>query len=72
MLCSSGFYYFIFTNENEITDNFVGVSFDLMKTVFDVSESSQECNSTECSIPLAFMSEQHVVLEVRNNSPSPS
>jgi len=60
----TGFYYFIFTNDNEITDNFVGVYFDLMKTVFDVSESTEECNSTSCSLPLSFMSEQHVVLEV--------
>jgi len=30
---STGFYYFIFTNENEITDNFVAANFDLHKTV---------------------------------------
>lgn len=47
----TGFYYIHFTNENEITDNFVGVSFDLMKTVFDVSESSQECNSPSAASP---------------------
>jgi len=61
---STGFYYFIFTNDNEITNNFVAASFDLRKTVFDVTSRSQECNSTECRIPLSFMSQEHLVLEV--------
>jgi len=61
---STGFYYFIFTNDNEITNNFVAASFDVRKTVFDVRSRSQECNSTECRIPLSFMSEEHLVLEV--------
>merc|ERR1711928_289357 len=61
---STGFYYFIFTNDNEITNNFVAVSFDMRKTVFDVTSRSQECNSTECRIPLSFMSQEHLVLEV--------
>merc|ERR1719427_770311 len=60
---STGFYYFIFTNENEITDNFVAANFDLHKTVFDVRERVAECrNTTECS--LSFFSRQQVVLEV--------
>jgi len=61
---STGFYYFIFTNDNEITNNFVAASFDMRKTVFDVTSRSQECNSTECRIPLSFMSQEHLVLEV--------
>ncbi len=32
----TGFYYFIFANENEITDNFLSATFDMRKTVFDV------------------------------------
>ena len=60
-----GFYYFIFTNENEITSNFIAAHFDLHKTVFDVSEPEERCvNTTDCSLHLAFFSEQHVVLEV--------
>merc|ERR1712123_289889 len=62
---STGFYYFIFSNENEITDNFVAANFDMHKTVFDVSNSEEECsNTTDCSLPLTFFSQQHVVLEV--------
>ncbi len=61
----TGFYYFIFANENEITDNFLSATFDLHKTVFDVSDNVGNCtNSTECSLPLSFWSHEHVVLEV--------
>ena len=43
MVClqCTGFYYFIFTNDNEITNNFVAASFDMRKTVFDVTSRSQ-------------------------------
>ena len=34
---TTGFYYFIFANENEITANFIRAHFDMHKTVFDVS-----------------------------------
>ena len=64
-----GFYYFVFSNENEITNNFVAAHFDLHKTVFDVREQEQSClNTTDCSLDLAFFSEQHVVIEVRDCS----
>jgi len=62
---ASGFYYFIFSNENEITRNFIAANFELQKTVFDVSDYEEQChNSTSCSLPLTFMSTQHVVIEV--------
>jgi len=62
---TTGFYYFIFSNENEITSNFVAANFDMHKTVFDVANSEEECsNTTDCSLPLTFFSQQHVVLEV--------
>ena len=66
----SGFYYFIFANENEIQDNFLSAKFDLHKTVFDVSENAGNCTkSTHCELPLAFWSEDHVVLEVPDHQP---
>jgi len=62
---TSGFYYFIFTNENEITSNFVAASFEMHKTIFDVREAEDMCvNSTDCSLHLSFLSHQHVVIEV--------
>ena len=70
----SGFYYFIFANENEIRPNFMRVRFDLHKTVFDVSDAKDNCTNTgayeKCLLPLNFWSEDHVVLEVPENQPS--
>lgn len=61
----TGFYYFIFSNENELTDNFLSAHFDMHKTVFDVSDSIRNCTETEeCSMPLNFWSEEHLVIEV--------
>ncbi len=60
----TGFYYFIFANENEITDNFLFADFHLNKTAFDVSGAGRNCTGvTECSFPLAFWSGEQVVLE---------
>ena len=62
---TSGFYYFIFTNENEITSNFVAANFEMHKTVFDVRNYEDTCvNSTDCALNLSFSSKQHVVIEV--------
>ena len=66
----TGFYYFIFANENEITPNFMRVRFDLHKTVFDVNSATENCTDTmKCMLPLKFWSEDHVVLEVPENQP---
>ena len=66
----SGFYYFIFANENELTDNFLSAKFDLHKTVFDVSPNVKNCTeSSKCELPLTFWSEDHVVLEVPEYQP---
>ena len=61
----AGFYYFIFSNENEITSNFVAANFEMHKTIFDVRSYEDSCdNSTDCSLHLSFFSPQHVVIEV--------
>jgi hypothetical protein len=66
----TGFYYFIFANENEITDNFLSAKFDLHKTVFDVSNNEMNCTEAiKCVLPLKFWSEDHVVLEVPEYQP---
>ena len=62
---TAGFYYFIFTNENEITSNFVAASFEMHKTTFDVRSAEDRClNTTDCALHLSFFSRQHVVIEV--------
>ena len=58
----AGFYYFIFTNDNEITNNFVAASFDLRKTVFDVTSRSQVVS--DIIISVVFIA----VIEVINDS----
>merc|ERR1719427_743633 len=65
MVATTGFYYFIFGNENEITSNFIAANFELQKTVFNVDDHEEKClNTTKCSLPLTFMSTQQVVVEV--------
>ena len=66
---TAGFYYFIFTNENEITSNFVAASFEMHKTTFDVRSAEDRClNTTDCALHLSFFSRQHVVIEVSEPS----
>lgn len=61
----TAFYYFIFANENEMTDNFLSARFELHKTVFDVSNTLMNCTGlSKCELPLTFWSEDHVVIEV--------
>ena len=56
--------------ENEITKNFMRARFDLHKTVFDVSSAVENCTNTmSCTLPLAFWSQDHVVLEVPEEQP---
>ena len=67
----TGFYYFIFANENEITDNFVSAQFNLRKTAFEVENNVMNCtNVTDCSLPLTFLSHEHVVIEVPEYQPA--
>lgn len=69
MTDSAGFYYFIFTNENEITSNFVAANFEMRKTVFDLRTAENSCeNMTDCSLLLSFFSQQNVVIEVFANN----
>ena len=67
----TGFYYFIFANENEITENFVSAQFNLRKTAFEVENNVMNCtNVTDCSLPLTFLSHEHVVIEVPEYQPA--
>jgi len=61
----TGFYYFIFSNENEITNNTVIADIELNKTFFNTNHSVEACrNATECQLYLDFWSNQHVLVEV--------
>uniref|UniRef100_A0A6M2DFQ3 Putative conserved plasma membrane protein n=1 Tax=Xenopsylla cheopis TaxID=163159 RepID=A0A6M2DFQ3_XENCH len=63
---SNGYYFFVFSSENEVRDNFIQVQFNINRSVYNVTNSIAECrNSTEvCSLPLKFFSDEKLVLEL--------
>ncbi|XP_076645280.1 uncharacterized protein LOC143354816 [Halictus rubicundus] len=62
----NGYYFFVFNSENEIQPNYLRVNFDLLKTVYNISNPVHECkNSTkECSLPFKLFSNERTVLEL--------
>ncbi|XP_053985034.1 uncharacterized protein LOC128879681 isoform X2 [Hylaeus volcanicus] len=62
----NGYYFFVFNSENEIQPNFLRVRFDLLKTVYNISNPVHSCkNSTsECSLPFRIFSSERTVLEL--------
>ncbi|XP_075215596.1 uncharacterized protein LOC142321412 isoform X2 [Lycorma delicatula] len=68
---SNGYYFFVFNSENEVKPNFLRIHFRLEKTTYDVSKPLASCKNqtTPCSLPLSFWSQQKVVLQlpVRTN-----
>jgi len=61
----TGFYYFIFSNDNERRPNNVNAFIELNKTRFNTTASVDMCNnSTDCELHLSFFSNQHVLVEV--------
>ncbi|XP_076666153.1 uncharacterized protein LOC143367829 isoform X2 [Andrena cerasifolii] len=63
---TNGYYFFVFNSENEIQPNYVRVRFDLLKTVYNISNPVHACkNSTaECSLPFRIFSNERTVLEL--------
>ncbi|CAK9822366.1 hypothetical protein ANTRET_LOCUS911 [Anthophora retusa] len=63
---TNGYYFFVFNSENEIQPNYVRVRFDLLKTVYNISNPVHSCkNSTkECSLPFRIFSNERTVLEL--------
>ncbi|XP_046436834.1 uncharacterized protein LOC124188322 isoform X2 [Daphnia pulex] len=60
-----GYYYFIFSSANEKVRNKLSVKFDLLKTVFNLTEATDVChNSTSCNFPLSFYSSEKVVVSI--------
>ncbi|XP_067205465.1 uncharacterized protein [Linepithema humile] len=62
----NGYYFFVFNSENEIQPNYVRVKFDLLKTVYNTSNSVHACkNSTkECLLPFTIFSNERTILEL--------
>ncbi|XP_076030253.1 uncharacterized protein LOC143018616 isoform X2 [Oratosquilla oratoria] len=61
----TGTYYFVFSSDNEITDNKVLFNLTMDKVVYDVAPFHDLClNKTECSLPVGFWSKDQAVVEV--------
>ncbi|KAG8234861.1 hypothetical protein J437_LFUL013363 [Ladona fulva] len=62
---ANGYYFFVFTSENEVQTNFIHIHFDLRRRVYKVRDPVASCqNATHCELPLSFLSDQKVVLEL--------
>lgn len=62
-----GYYYYIFYSDNDLVKNDIHAIFDIYKPTFQYSNSSgtQGCvNSTNCSFPISFMSDEIVIVEI--------
>lgn len=59
---SNGYYFFIFSSENEIEQNYVRATFNMKKVVYDVSDPVRQCNNQtgQCVLPLDFLSNEQV------------
>ncbi|XP_059622740.1 uncharacterized protein LOC132265946 isoform X2 [Phlebotomus argentipes] len=62
----TGYYFFVFNSENEVQQNYIRVKFDLHKIIYNVTQPMAVCNQTtsQCSLPLDFLSNEKVVLEL--------
>ncbi|KAL5282111.1 hypothetical protein ACFFRR_005391 [Megaselia abdita] len=62
-----GYYYYIFYSDNDLVKNDIHAIFDIYKPTFQYSNISgtQGCvNSTNCSFPISFMSDDIVIVEI--------
>uniref|UniRef100_A0A1B0CLC0 Putative conserved plasma membrane protein n=1 Tax=Lutzomyia longipalpis TaxID=7200 RepID=A0A1B0CLC0_LUTLO len=62
----TGYYFFVYSSENEVQTNYIRVGFELHKVVYNVTQPMAVCNQTteQCSLPLDFLSNEKVVLEL--------
>lgn len=63
-----GYYYYIFYSDNDLVKNDIHAIFDIYKPTFQYhsnSSGTQGCvNSTNCSFPIGFMSDEIVIVEI--------
>ncbi|XP_061516202.1 uncharacterized protein LOC1279283 isoform X1 [Anopheles gambiae] len=64
---SDGYYYYIFYSDNDYVQNDIHAMFDIYKPTFqysNISDSKACINSTHCSFPITFWSNERVIVEV--------
>lgn len=62
-----GYYYYIFYSDNDNVKNDINALFDIHKPTFlyaNISDTSKCYNSTNCSFPIEFMTDEVVIVEV--------
>ncbi|KAG7158859.1 hypothetical protein Hamer_G006226 [Homarus americanus] len=61
----TGTYYFVFSSDNEIYVNDLYFNMTMERVVYNTKESEELCvNTTDCTMPLKFWSEEQAVVEV--------
>lgn len=66
-ITEDGYYYYIFYSDNDLVRNDIHAIFDIYKPTFQYSNisNSKDCvNSTNCTFPIRFLSDEVVVVEV--------
>lgn len=66
-ISSDGYYYYIFYSDNDNVKNDINALFDIHKPTFlyaNISDTSKCYNSTNCSFPIEFMTDEVVIVEV--------
>uniref|UniRef100_A0A182PFI4 E3 ubiquitin-protein ligase APD1-4 middle domain-containing protein n=1 Tax=Anopheles epiroticus TaxID=199890 RepID=A0A182PFI4_9DIPT len=64
---SDGYYYYIFYSDNDYVQNDIHAMFDIYKPTFqysNISDTKACINSTQCSFPITFWSNERVIVEV--------
>lgn len=64
---SDGYYYYIFYSDNDYVQNDIHAMFDIYKPTFqysNISDTKACINSTQCSFPIKFWSNERVIVEV--------
>lgn len=64
---SDGYYYYIFYSDNDFVQNDIHAVFDIYKPTYlysNISETKGCINTTDCSFPIQFLSDEVVIVEV--------
>ena len=62
---ADGYYYYIFYSDNDYVQNDIHAVFNIHKPTYQYAKHSRACyNNTECTFPLAFWSDEIVIVEV--------
>ena len=62
---ADGYYYYIFYSDNDYVQNDIHAVFNIHKPTYQYAKHSRACyNNTECTFPVAFWSNEIVIVEV--------